>query len=178
MIKKGIFICVICCFIVTVRAQQLPDCDSLFYGQYTCILPNISSTTYEYEGCSSNNSVNIECSALEQVECNGSRSWTMELPCRYTNGHYFSTTLALSVFLGICGIDRFYLGYPAIGFLKLLTFGGFLVGNWVDIILISTQVLKPADGSDYVIPPNGPKVTPYRMNSNTYVVPEQPDYEL
>lgn len=48
--------------------------------------------------------------------------------------------MALSVFLGNFGIDRFYLGYPTIGFLKLITFGGFVVGNIADIILIATQV--------------------------------------
>jgi len=82
------------------------------------------------------------------------------------------------VFLGICGVDRFYLGYPAVGFLKLLTFGGFLVGNWIDIILISTQVLTPADGSNYIIPTHGPVVKHFGINSQTWIEPEQPDYDL
>jgi TM2 domain-containing membrane protein YozV len=48
--------------------------------------------------------------------------------------------MLLSIFLGIFGIDRFYLGYPFLGILKFASFGGFVVGNLVDIILIGTQV--------------------------------------
>ena len=46
---------------------------------------------------------------------------------------------------------RFYLGYPAIGLLKFSTLGFFFIGHLVDIILIATQSLGPADGSHYVI---------------------------
>jgi len=165
------------CFAVC-YADELPQCDQLYYGQYSCILPNISSVTYEYESCSTENTVFATCFALEGVECDGDKNWTITVPCRYTNGYYFSTALGLSLFAGICGIDRFYLGYPAIGLLKLLTFGGFLVGNWIDIILISTQVLKPADGSNYIIPTHGPKVTQFGINNQTYIQPPSLDYDL
>ena len=37
----------------------------------------------------------------------------------FSNDHSYETALLLSVFLGMCGIDRFYLGYPAIGQLQL-----------------------------------------------------------
>jgi TM2 domain-containing membrane protein YozV len=43
--------------------------------------------------------------------------------------HDFHTAVGLSVFLGFLGIDRFYLGYPAIGLVKLCTFGFLLVGQ-------------------------------------------------
>ena len=43
--------------------------------------------------------------------------------------HSYETALALSVFFGMLGLDRFYLGYPAIGLLKLATFGFLLIGQ-------------------------------------------------
>ena len=48
-------------------------------------------------------------------------------------------------------VRRFYLGYPAVGLLKFSTLGFFFIGHLVDIVLIATQTLGPADGSHYVI---------------------------
>ena len=57
----------------------------------------------------------------------------------------------LSIFLGMFGADRFYLGYPALGLLKFSTLGFFFLGHLLDIILIASQIVGPADGSHYVI---------------------------
>ena len=57
--------------------------------------------------------------------------------------------LLLAIFLGGLGIHRFYLGYPGIGIIQLLTAGGCGIWAIVDIIMIATGSLKPADGSDY-----------------------------
>ena len=57
--------------------------------------------------------------------------------------------LILSIFLGELGIDRFYLGYIGLGILKLITFGGFGIWYFIDIILIAPGKLKPKDGSEY-----------------------------
>eukprot|EP00035_Acanthoeca_spectabilis_P025683 m.459451 g.459451 ORF g.459451 m.459451 type:complete len:206 (+) comp21750_c0_seq1:93-710(+) len=73
-------------------------------------------------------------------------------PCAYINPdklYKFWVATTLSVFLGPLGLDRFYLGYYAIGLAKLST-AGFLCLGWViDIILISLQIVTPADGTDY-----------------------------
>ena len=55
----------------------------------------------------------------------------------------------LSLFFGVFGMDRFYLGYIGLGFLKLITFGGFGIWALIDLIRIALGNLKPKDG-EYV----------------------------
>lgn len=90
----------------------------------------------------------------------------------FSNGYHFDTSLLLSVFLGMFGADRFYLGYPAIGLLKFCTLGFMFLGQLVDVILIATQVVGPADGSAYVIPYYGPGITVVRSDNWTYRLPQ------
>jgi TM2 domain-containing membrane protein YozV len=54
--------------------------------------------------------------------------------------------LLLSIFVGVFGIDRFYLGKVGTGILKLLTFGGFTVWAIIDIILIALKRLDDKSG--------------------------------
>lgn len=58
------------------------------------------------------------------------------------------TALLLSIFLGTLGIDRFYLGYTGLGIVKLITAGGCGIWWLIDVIMIATDNLKAADGSD------------------------------
>lgn len=44
--------------------------------------------------------------------------------------------LILSLFLGVLGIDRFYIGSTGLGIVKLLTLGIFYIGAFVDLFLI------------------------------------------
>uniref|UniRef100_A0A8R1U167 Succinate dehydrogenase assembly factor 2, mitochondrial n=1 Tax=Onchocerca volvulus TaxID=6282 RepID=A0A8R1U167_ONCVO len=92
---------------------------------------------------------NVTCRVLPCIECRGPRTFMRKVPCIKYTGHYFLSTLLYSVFLGILAVDRFCLGYSAIAVGKLMTLGG--LGLWwiVDIILLITGNLLPADGSNW-----------------------------
>ncbi len=46
------------------------------------------------------------------------------------------TAVLLSLFVGVLGIDRFYLGYTGLGIVKLITCGGLGIWALIDLILI------------------------------------------
>jgi TM2 domain-containing membrane protein YozV len=52
----------------------------------------------------------------------------------------------LSVFLGVFGIDRFYLGHIGLGIAKLATFGACGVWAIVDALLICFGLISDAEG--------------------------------
>ena len=63
-----------------------------------------------------------------------------------TSDREFVTTALLSFFLGMLGVDRFYLGYKGLGIAKLLTLGGCGIWALIDFIMILTGKLNDADG--------------------------------
>ena len=59
-----------------------------------------------------------------------------------------SWTLAvlLSVFLGVFGVDRFYLGHIWLGLAKFFTFGGLGLWALADLIIIALRMVRDSEG--------------------------------
>lgn len=151
---------------------------SLTDARYVCRDPEIDPETQQARGCDpETRTVQVACTPAPQIICDGiqhngtSTVFHKTVPCKWTNGCSFETALLLSIFLGMFGIDRFYLGYPAIGLLKFSTLGFFFLGQLIDVLLIASQVVKPADGSDYVIDYYGAGLIKLLWNSETVVSP-------
>ncbi|XP_049868851.1 TM2 domain-containing protein CG10795 [Pectinophora gossypiella] len=161
----------------------LVDCSTLRPGQYICPDPSINPIdpdTQQFKGCvkgkeiPSEGEAEVQCIAADGIICNETKNSTFrkKLPCKWTNGYSLEIALLLSVFLGMFGLDRFYLGYPGIGLAKLCTLGFMFLGQLLDIILIAAQVVGPADGSAYVIPYFGAGVSVVRSDNETYLLPQ------
>jgi hypothetical protein len=87
------------------------------------------------------------CRVKEHVICLGRRSFYKRVRCNWTSGYKWSTAMLLSVTLGGFGVDRFYLGLWKSGIGKLFSFGGLGVWTLIDVVLIATGYIGPADGS-------------------------------
>lgn len=161
--------------------SQYKKCAELLMGQYLCEKPEIDEDTQSERGCTSSRKVAVPCRPAPEITCipddkkipckfTGEEIGFYKLvPCKWTNDCEFETALLLSIFLGMFGIDRFYLGYPAIGLLKFATLGFFFLGQLIDVLLIATQTVKPADGSDYVIDFYGAGLIKIVMNNETVI---------
>ena len=63
------------------------------------------------------------------------------------SGKDMGTTFLLSYFLGVLGVDRFYLGQTGLGILKLITCGGVFVWWFIDLLLIGMGKMKDSEGN-------------------------------
>lgn len=61
---------------------------------------------------------------------------------------HFLAVFFYSFFLGVFGIDRFYLGKYFTGFLKLITFGGFGLWAMIDLSLIMSGAMRDKQGNE------------------------------
>ena len=151
------------------------QCSSLLMGQFKCTEPLIDDSTQSAINCSSKGIVKVPCYPATDVVCENRKfdgktiGFYREVECRYVTRYHYQTAVLLSVFLGIFGADRIYLGYMAVGVVKACTFGFMLVGYLVDIILIVTQSLGPSEGSKYIVDYYGQILYPSKpYNNNTF----------
>lgn len=168
---------IVTCWIELSRTSEFDEpylqCEDLQVGQYNCSA-GIDEETQEIKNCTKKGTALVSCTIVPGLKCdsptaeqNGTEFFK-EVPCVYTNGKSYRTAVLLSIFLGMLGVDRFYLGYYAIGLLKFCTMGLLFVGQFVDFILIATQVVGPADGSSYVMDYYAPRFSRMWVNNETY----------
>ncbi|XP_029004446.1 TM2 domain-containing protein 1 [Betta splendens] len=164
-----------------VLAQDVDSCENLRLGQYLCRGPRINEATQEPENCKDRIAL-VECLPAPNISCllsNGTEfrfsgdevGFNKTIPCRNVSGYSYKVAVALSLFLGWLGADRFYLGYPALGLLKFCTVGFCGIGTLIDFILVAMQIVGPADGSNYIVDYYGARLTRLSITNQTYRKP-------
>jgi len=122
-----------------------------FGPEHVCTLRNgPDSNCHVKKSPTSQSRFKTNCTVKPHVHCLGRRTFHKMLPCNWTSGYRWTTSLLLSIFLGGFGADRFYLGQWREGIGKLFSFGGLGVWTVIDVILISIGYIGPQDGSLYI----------------------------
>uniref|UniRef100_A0AAA9TYY5 TM2 domain containing 1 n=2 Tax=Bos TaxID=9903 RepID=A0AAA9TYY5_BOVIN len=105
--------------------EETLKCEDLKVGQYICKDPKINDATQEPVNCT-NYTAYVQCFPAPNITCKdfgGNEThftgnevgFLKPISCRNVNGYSYKVAVALSLFLGWLGADRFYLGYPALG---------------------------------------------------------------
>lgn len=129
-----------------------------FQIEFDCLycyqLPTVKYTCAPHGFCKATSSLQerqiVNCTVTSSRHCLGKRTFLKSFRCNWTSGYRWSTSLLLSITVGGFGVDRFYLGHWQIGLGKLFSFGGLGVWTLVDIVLVATGYITPADGSLYI----------------------------
>ncbi|KAL3308518.1 hypothetical protein Ciccas_012949, partial [Cichlidogyrus casuarinus] len=120
---------------------------------YRCRFPLINPQTSQPYNCSGDQAP-VNCYLAPGLSCssNGQKvqQFNSYISCHIPKKSYsYSTALLLSVFGGIFALDRFYLGSYALGFFKLISFGGLGLWYLIDLILIAYEVLLPFNSTAF-----------------------------
>lgn len=126
-------------------------CSDVYPWQMSCNESNLSNREWAIANCQADNTWNQPCEVYDKVNCTGEKSFLRKQWCPNRKGKNYSIAVILSFLGGIFGLDRFYLGYPTIGFMKMFTFGFFFVGYVCDIILVTTQRVMPSNGMGFYV---------------------------
>ncbi|XP_057182402.1 TM2 domain-containing protein 1 [Triplophysa rosa] len=175
---QGFILFTISLTVIHSLGNDADSCDKLQLGQYLCKEPKIDDATQEPENCKDRLAW-VECLPAPNISCrlsngtlfkfNGEEvGFNKTIQCRNVSGYSYKVAVALSLFLGWIGADRFYLGYPALGLLKFCTVGFCGIGSLVDFMLISMQIVGPSDGSDYIVDYYGARLTRLSITNETY----------
>ena len=84
-------------------------------------------------------------SMLRRASAEGAWFRATEVPGLLSDKDWLTTVL-ISLFVGVLGIDRFYLGYTGLGILKLVTLGGCGIWALIDLIMIVMNKVPDAQG--------------------------------
>jgi TM2 domain/GYF domain 2 len=86
-------------------------------------------------------------SSTQVRRADGQGTWfqAAEIPGLFSDKDWLTATL-LSLFVGVIGVDRFYLGYTGLGILKLITFGGCGIWALIDLIMIAVGKVNDSRG--------------------------------
>ena len=95
----------------------------------------------------------------------GSQLTPKQIDAINTSPNDWVVCFILVIFLGFWGVHRFYVRKIGTGILMLLTFGGFGIWGFIDLILIAVASFRDKEGRQ--IPYNNtPLINPSSVNAN------------
>ena len=118
-----------------------------FHGVQYCVqLPGMHGQSFSFDQLSSMATQRVvKPGSLVQVVGEPYWSPASAVPGVFSEKSYIAAMI-LAWFLGVFGVDRFYLGYTGIGLLKLFTFGGLGIWAFIDFVLIALRRVSDREG--------------------------------